>query len=72
MVNLDNLGTINDLGEQLFNSNMEDFCLYCGETITEDNDSCWERFRDDGITTQKICKTCNATEQWPQKKQIEQ
>ena len=51
----------NEIGEELpINSNEEEFCLECGVTITKENDSGWERFRPDGITTQKICKTCDA------------
>jgi len=41
------------------NSSEEDFCLHCGVQITKENDSGWEAFRDDGVTTQKVCKICN-------------
>lgn len=49
-----------EYGEELpINSSMEDFCLHCGVTITEENDSGWEMFRSDGVTTQKVCKICD-------------
>jgi len=51
----------NELGEVLpISSNEEDFCLHCGVQITADNDSGWEQFRDDGVTTQKVCKKCDS------------
>jgi len=65
----DELVIINEWGEELpISSNNENFCMICGETITEENDSGWERFREDGITTQKICKDCDSKEEFPQTK----
>lgn len=39
-------------------SNHLPWCLHCKVEITEENDSGWEAFTEDGITTQKICKEC--------------
>jgi len=36
-----------------------DFCLECGCKITNENDSGWEKFRENGRTTQKVCKKCD-------------
>jgi len=66
---MDELVTRNELGEELpISSNDENFCMICGETITEENDSGWERFREDGTTTQKVCKKCDSKEDFPQAK----
>ena len=56
---MESLGTDTPFGtREPIQSNLEDFCLHCGVTITRDNNSGWEAFRPDGITTQKECKTC--------------
>jgi len=58
------LGIRNELNEELpISSSEESFCLCCGVAITKDNDSGWERFRADGVTTQKICKSCDSEKQ---------
>lgn len=40
-------------------SNNAPFCLRCNCVITPDNDSGWEGFKSDGITTQPICQKCD-------------
>jgi len=40
-------------------SNNKNRCLRCGAKITDENDSKWEEFTEDGRTTQKLCKDCN-------------
>ena len=69
---MDDLSVRNDLNEEIpIHSNMEEFCIECGIEIADDNDSGWERFRPDGITTQKICKDCSGDEVYPQLKSEE-
>ena len=43
-------------------SNNLPFCIRCNELITSKNDSGWEEFLEDGITTQPICKKCEDKE----------
>ena len=40
-------------------SNRLPWCVHCKEPITPENDSGWEAFTEDGITSQAICKNCN-------------
>lgn len=44
-------------------SNDENFCLFCAAPITSKNDSGWEYFRNDGVTTHKVCKGCDKDQQ---------
>ena len=37
-------------------------CIRCGCVITEENDSGWEAFTEDGRTTQALCKSCDNAE----------
>ena len=54
-----NLATENHLGEILPIESIDiPICIDCEKKITEENDSGWERFREDG-KTQKICKNCD-------------
>lgn len=46
-----------DLGE--IESNRKNICLFCGMLITEANDSGWEYFTPDGVTTQPVCVFCD-------------
>jgi hypothetical protein len=48
---------VNEVGEGI-SSSMENFCLDCGVEITPENDSGWEVFKADGLTTQSVCKAC--------------
>ena len=55
------IGYIDRFGtEQPFKSNNTQVCLECGIPITDENDSGWERFTEDGATTQPVCKSCDA------------
>lgn len=44
-------------------SNKEMICIRCGDKITLDNWTGWECFKEDGKTTQPICKFCNMVEE---------
>ena len=41
-------------------SNQQKTCLWCGVTITPENNSGWEAFTEDGIMTQPVCKLCDS------------
>jgi hypothetical protein len=47
---------------QPISSNNSPFCIRCGLLIVKANDSGWESFTEDGITTQPICIFCEAKE----------
>lgn len=44
---------------KLIKSNNKRVCLDCGVRITWLNDSGWEGFTQDGVTTQPLCKKCD-------------
>jgi hypothetical protein len=39
-------------------SNGKRTCLHCGVALNHTNDSGWEMFTKDGVTTQPVCKWC--------------
>lgn len=43
-------------------SNGKKVCLWCGVAIKPTNDSGWEMFTQDGVTTQPICNDCHNKE----------
>lgn len=54
--------TIGPLGipiPQQFKSNNKKKCLFCEIAITLQNDSGWEYFTQDGVTTQPVCLPCH-------------
>lgn len=51
-----------------FGSNDKQICLRCGDLITDANDSGWEAFTEDGLTTQPICVFCDAETNGPGEK----
>jgi len=58
---MDDIGYTDRFGtEQPFKPNNVQVCLCCGVPITDENDSGWERFTEDGVTTQPVCKSCDA------------
>jgi hypothetical protein len=48
---------------ELFKSNGLKRCLVCGVKISLFNDSGWELFTKDGVTTQPVCKKCDKDSQ---------
>ena len=52
------IGPLRTSIETLMQSNNIPECIYCGTDITEDNDSGWEAFTEDGYTSQAICTDC--------------
>ena len=49
-------------GGKEIRSNKKDRCLNCNDPITAENDSGWEMFTKDGVTTQPICIFCDSKE----------
>lgn len=55
----DGYGKTLGAGGQEIKSNNLPLCGTCGWPVDEDNDSGWEVFTADGVTTQPQCVACN-------------
>jgi len=57
---MEHLGVNTSYGiEEPIQTNDLPYCIECGVEITKNNDSGWEMFKEDGRTTQHICKKCD-------------
>lgn len=53
------IGPLKTWVSKMIRSNQIKECLGCGVEITQGNDSGWEGFTEDGITTQPLCRDCD-------------
>lgn len=56
---IEHIGPLNTPLSKEIKSNGLQVCLQCGVRITLANDSGWEGFLEDGVTTQPLCISCN-------------
>ena len=53
------IGPLKTWVPKMIRSNLVKECLSCSIEITQENDSGWEGFTEDGITTQPLCRDCD-------------